>query len=608
MSRTSETRETPDHIRNILRTLPEEPGVYQYYDAGGKILYVGKAKDLRKRVSSYFRKNIEHGKTRILVQQIADIRYLVVESEMDALLLENSLIKKYQPRYNILLKDDKTFPSIVIKKEPFPRIFSTRQRINDGSEYHGPYTSVKVMHSVLELVKKLFPIRTCSLNLNERNIRAGKFKVCLEYHLGNCKGPCEGKQGLEEYEENVASIRKIISGNYAETLRELRARMKNAAESFEFEKAHEIKTRVELLESFQARSTIVTPKIHNTDVFSIVSDRIAGYVNYMKINNGIVVQGYTAELRKRMDESDQELLEHAVVMLRERFASSSDSILLPVPIGLDLKGVEIIVPQKGDKRKLVDLSLRNATHYMIDAHKQQEFTDPERNTKRILETVQADLRLKELPEHIECFDNSNFQGSYAVGACVVFKNGKPSKKDYRIFNIETVEGPDDFASMRETVFRRYRRLLDEGLGLPQLVIIDGGKGQLSAALESMDNLGLRGKIAMIGIAKKLEEIYFPGDSLPVYIDKKSESLKLIQHLRNEAHRFGITRHRQKRSKGSLQTELTQIPGIGEKVAQNLLFHFKTVPKIRLATEEEISAVIGPAKARAVSAWYKSKKA
>jgi excinuclease ABC subunit C len=569
------------------------------------VIYVGKAIDLKNRVSSYFRKTVDRGKTRVLVQHIVDIKYIVVESEMDALLLENSLIKKYQPRYNILLKDDKTYPSIVIKNEPFPRIYATRQRIKDGSEYLGPYTSAKVMHGVLDLMKKIFPIRTCSLNLTESNIASKKFKVCLEYHLGNCLGPCEGKQKRVDYDENVQAIRKIVSGNYNETLREFRRHLKYAVAEYRFEQAHEIKSKIELLEGFQAKSTIVNPGIHNVDVFSIVSDKSAAFVNYMKINNGVVVHGYTAEFRKRLDETDSEILEHAILMLRERFNSHSKEIYLPFDAGISMEGIRFSAPQKGDKKKLVELSERNARLCMIDSHKQQEFVDPERHVKRIMETLKSDLRMPETPVHIECFDNSNIQGTNAVGACVVFKNAKPSKADYRIFNIQTVQGPDDFESMREVVFRRYSRLLAEGEPIPQLIIIDGGKGQLSAAVSSIEKLGLWGKVTIIGIAKKLEEIYFPGDTLPIYIDKKSESLKLIQQLRNEAHRFGITRHRQKRSKEALRSELTDIPGIGQRTAQTLLFRFKTVQKISDASLEELEEVVNKRSARQIREYFDS---
>jgi excinuclease ABC subunit C len=529
----------------------------------------------------------------------------VVETELDALLLENSLIKKYKPRYNINLKDDKTYPSIVIKKEPFPRIFPTRQLIRDGSEYYGPYASVKTMHAVLALIKKLYPIRTCSLPLTEKNIEAGKFKICLEFHLGNCRGPCEARQSMEEYDHNVDNIRHILRGNYSDLIREMKSQMAVAASAYQFEVAHELKEKMELLENFQAKSTIVNPSIHNVDVFTIASDSQAGYVNYMKINNGVIVQGYTCELKKKMEESDQELLQYAIIDIREKFQSTSTEIYVPLDLGLEIPGIEWHIPQRGDKKKVIELSQRNSTHYMLDAQKQQEMIDPERHANRIMETMQKDLHLQELPRHIECFDNSNIQGTNPVSACVVFKNAKPSKSDYRIFNPRTVEGPNDFDTMREVVFRRYRRLIDEGESLPQLIIIDGGKGQLSSALESLTELGIRGKVSIIGIAKKLEEIYFPGDSLPIYLDKRSETLKLIQQLRDEAHRFGITRHRNKRSKEALRSELTDIKGVGFKTTQTLITHFKSVNAVKEATLSQLEEVVNKRSAKTVWDYFHS---
>lgn len=600
--------ETSEYIQSILKVLPHKPGVYQYFDSAGTIIYVGKAKSLRNRVSSYFNKNqYESGKTAVLVRRIADIKYMVVESEMDALLLENSLIKKHKPRYNIIWKDDKSYPSIVIKKEPFPRIFATRQLIKDGSEYHGPYASVKVMHTVLDLVRKLYPIRSCSLPLTKPNIEAGKFKVCLEYHLGNCKGPCEGKQSLDDYEQNVENIRKIIRGNFGEAIRELKAMMQEKAANYEFEEAHILKEKIETLENFQVRSTIVNPGIHNVDVFSIATDKHSGYVNFMKINNGVIVQGYTAEVKKKMDETDEELLQYSIIEIRERLQSNSREIIVPMELELALPGVELTVPQRGDKKKLLDLSLRNSKLYMLDMQKQQEIIDPERHTSRLLDTIKNDLHLKELPIHIECFDNSNIQGTNPVSACVVFKNARPSKNDYRKFNVRTVEGPNDFDTMKEAVHRRYSRLLEEGESLPQLIVIDGGKGQLGAALESLELLGLRGKIAIIGIAKRLEEIYFPGDSLPIYLDKRSETLKVIQHLRDEAHRFGLSHHRDRRSKEALRSELTEIPGVGFRTTQQLIFHFKTVKKVKEASLEELEEVVNKKLARLVFDYFSKQK-
>ncbi len=596
--------EKSSHIESILKVLPHQPGVYQYFDSSGQIIYVGKAKSLKNRVSSYFNKQqYENGKTAVLVRKIADIKYIVVESEMDALLLENSLIKKHKPRYNIVWKDDKSYPSIVIKKEPFPRIFATRQLIKDGSEYHGPYASVKVMHTVLDLIRKLYPIRSCTLPLTAANIQAGKFKVCLEYHLGNCKGPCEGKQALDDYEANVEQIRRIIKGDFSEALKELKALMAKSAEEYRFEEAQQFKEKIETLENFQARSTIVSPTIHDVEVYSIASDTHSGYVNFMKVNNGVIVQGYTAEVKKKMEESDQELLEYAIIEIRERLQSRSRELIVPFDIELEIPNVRWGVPQKGDKKKLLELSARNSLHYMLDMQKQQEIVDPDRHINRILETMKNDLHLAEFPRHIECFDNSNIQGTHPVSACVVFKNARPSKNDYRKFNVKSVEGPNDFDTMKEAVFRRYSRLLDEGEALPQLIIIDGGKGQLGAALESLELLGLRGKIAVIGIAKRLEEIYFPGDSLPIYLDKRSESLKLIQQLRDEAHRFGLSHHRDRRSKDALRSELTEIPGVGFRTVQQLLFHFKTVKKVKEATLEELEGVVNKKIARLVFDYF-----
>jgi excinuclease ABC subunit C len=596
-----------EKIDHILRLLPTDPGVYQYYDENGDILYVGKAKNLKNRVSSYFNKQrFENGKTMVLVRKIADIKYIVVETELDALLLENSLIKKYKPRYNIMLKDDKTYASIVIKKEDFPRVFPTRQIIRDGSEYFGPYPSGKTMHMVLDLIKKLYPIRTCSLALSERNISAGKFKVCLEYHLGNCKGPCEGKQTLGDYERGVDAIRKILKGNYADLIRELKQMMNEFSARYEFELAQEVKEKIELLDSFQAKSTIVHPSIHDVDVFTIASDPQAGYVNFMKVSNGVIVQSYTTEIKKRMEESEAEMLEFAIVEIRDKFQSSSKEIFLPFELELQLPGVEMVFPQRGDKRKLVELSQRNSTHYMLDAQKQLELVDPERHVNRVLETMQKDLHLKELPTHIECFDNSNIQGTNPVSACVVFRHAKPSKRDYRIFHPKTVEGPNDFDTMKEVVYRRYRRMLDEGESLPQLIIIDGGKGQLSSAIESLVKLELYGKIAVIGIAKRLEEIYFPGDSLPIYLDKRSESLKLIQRLRDEAHRFGITKHRDRRSKDAIRSELTEIKGVGMHTTQALIHHFKTVQAVKEASLEELKKAVNDRQAKAVHNHFHGK--
>ncbi len=587
-----------------IQTLPDNPGVYQYYDKDGKILYVGKAKNLKKRVSSYFNKVHDTAKTNVLVRKIVTIKHIVVPSESDALLLENNLIKKYQPRYNVLLRDDKSYPWLCIKKEPFSRIFSTRRMIKDGSEYFGPYTNFKTVWTILDLIKELYPLRTCNYDLSQSNIEKGKFKVCLEYHLGNCKGPCEGHESLENYQAQVNAIREILKGNFKESLRDFKSKMKQYADNMQFEEAQQIKEKIAVLENYQSHSTIVNPKISNIDVFSIVSDESAAFVNFLQISHGSIIRSHTMEIKKKLDESDHELLELAIVELRERFNLLSREVIAPFDMDLGEK-IKVTVPQLGDKKQLLELSQRNAKFYRIEQLKQLQIVDPDRHTNRIMVQMQKDLRLNVEPRHIECFDNSNIQGTNPVAACVVFKDGKPSKKDYRHFNIKTVVGPDDFASMEEVVYRRYRRLLDENQPLPQLIIIDGGKGQLSSALKSIDALGLRGKIAIIGIAKRLEELYYPGDSVPLYLDKKSETLKVIQYLRNEAHRFGITFHRDKRSKSALNSSIESIPGIGEKTMQTLIKHFKSVKRLKLATETEISAIVGVSKAKKITDFYKT---
>ncbi len=585
-----------------IQTLPDNPGVYQYYDKEGKILYVGKAKNLKKRVSSYFNKIHDTAKTNVLVKKIVTIKHIVVSSEQDALLLENNLIKKLQPRYNVLLRDDKTYPWICIKKEPFSRIFPTRRMVKDGSEYFGPYTSFKTVNTILELIKELYPLRTCNYDLTETNINSGKYKVCLEFHIGNCKGGCEGYELLENYQKQVDAIREILKGNFKESLKEFKIKMLHLAQEMQFEEAQKIKEKIEVLENYQSRSTILNPKISNIDVFSIISDEAVAYVNFLQIAHGAIIRSYTLELKKKLEETDEELLELAVVELRERFHLLSREIILPFPLDFGDK-IKVTVPQLGDKKQILELSERNARYYRLDQLKQIQIVDPERHTNRIMAQMQKDLRLSVEPRHIECFDNSNIQGTNPVAACVVFKDGKPSKKDYRHFNIKTVEGPNDFASMEEVVYRRYKRMLDENQPLPQLIIIDGGKGQLSSALKSIDDLGLRGKIAIIGIAKRLEELFYPGDSAPLYLDKKSETLKVIQFLRNEAHRFGITFHRDKRSKAALNSSVEEIPGIGEKTMLTLIKHFKSVKRLKLATEKEISEVVGVSKAKKISDFY-----
>ncbi|SMC42950.1 excinuclease ABC subunit UvrC [Cellulophaga tyrosinoxydans] len=581
-----------------LSTLPDGPGVYQFYDVDDKILYVGKAKNLKKRVTSYFSKNHDNGKTRVLVKKIASLKHIVVPTESDALLLENNLIKKYKPRYNVLLKDDKSYPWICIKNERFPRIFQTRRIIKDGSEYFGPYTSVKTVRILLDLIKSVYPLRTCNYDLSQEKIDAGKYKVCLEYHLGNCKGPCEGFQNLEDYQKQIEDIREIIKGNFKSSIHYFKNQMKALAQEMRYEEAQIIKEKVEVLENYQVKTTIVNPKINNVDVFSIISDEAFAYINFLQLSHGSIIRSHTLEIKKKLDESDSELLELAIVEIRQRFNSHSKEIYVPfvVDVETDLK---ITVPKLGDKKRILELSERNAKFYRQERFNQIKIIDPDRHTNRIMAQMKKDLRLSVEPRHIECFDNSNIQGSNPVAACVVFKNGKPSKKDYRKFNIKTVIGPDDFASMEEVVFRRYKRLLEEDEPLPQLIVIDGGKGQLSSALKSLDELGLRGKIAIIGIAKRLEEIYFPGDSIPLYLDKKSESLKIIQQLRNEAHRFGITFHRKQRSKGAINSELQSIDGIGEKTMEDLLKNFKSVKRIKEATLEELTTKVGLSKARKI---------
>ena len=596
-----------ESIELQLKTLPNAPGVYQYFDKDNKIIYVGKAKDLKKRVASYFTKTHENGKTRVLVKKIVHIKHIVVNTETDALLLENNLIKKHKPRYNVLLKDDKSYPWICIKKERFPRVFMTRNVIKDGSEYFGPYTSVRTVKVLLDLIKDLYPLRTCSFDLSEKSIEEGKYKVCLEYHLKNCKGACEGLETELNYNESIKEIRNIVKGNFKESLEKFQQVMFDFATKMEFEEAQKIKEKLNLLSNYQSKSTIVNPSINNVDVFSIISDETHGYANFLKISNGSIIQSHTTEIKKKLDESNQELLELFIVEIRQRFNSQSPEIYVPFKVDLGDQ-VKVTIPKLGDKKRIVELSERNAKYYRQEQFKQIKIVDPERHVNRIMAQMKKDLRLSEEPKHIECFDNSNIQGTNPVAACVVFKDGKPSKKDYRNFNIKTVEGPDDFASMEEVVYRRYSRLLSENEPLPQLIVIDGGKGQLSSALKSLDLLGLRGKIAIIGIAKRLEEIYYPGDPIPMYLDKKSESLKIIQYLRNEAHRFGITFHRNKRSKSAIQSELEQIPDVGKQTITTLLRTFKSAKRVKEASFEEIQESIGNARALKVYQFYHPKKA
>jgi len=589
-----------------ITTLPDSPGVYQYYDKDDKLLYVGKAKNLKKRVASYFTKIHDNGRTRLLVKKIKTIQHIVVFSETDALLLENNLIKKYQPRYNVMLKDDKSYPWICIKNERFPRIFTTRRMIKDGSEYFGPYTSMKTVHTLLDLIKGLYPLRTCTYDLSKEKIDSGRFKSCLEFHLGNCLAPCENKQTEADYNENIDAIRQLVKGNFKDSLQRFRNQMKAYATNLKFEDAQRLKEKIEILENYQVKSTVVNPKINDVDVFSIVSDESYAYVNFLQLSYGSIIRSHTLEIKKKLDESDKELLELAIIEIRQRFQSHCKEVYVPFAVDLG-EEIKTHIPQLGDKKHILELSTRNAKYHRMERFKQIKITDPNRHENRIMAQMQKDLRLSEEPRHIECFDNSNIQGSNPVAACVVFKNGKPSKKDYRKYNIKTVVGPDDFASMEEVVYRRYKRLLEEKQPLPQLIIIDGGKGQLSSALKSLDALELRGKIAIVGVAKRLEELFFPNDSIPLYLDKKSESLKIIQQLRNEAHRFGITFHRDKRSKQALNNELETIPGIGENTVIALLKHFKSTARIKEATIEKMEVVIGTHRAKKIIAHFQNLK-
>ncbi len=586
-------------LQQKVEVLPNNPGVYQYYNSEGSLLYIGKAKNLKKRVSSYFNKLHDSHKTNVLVKQIADIKYIVVETEYDALLLENNLIKKHQPKYNILLKDDKTYPWIVIKHEDFPRVMVTRKPVKDGSIYFGPYASGTMMYTLLELIKELFKLRTCNLQLTKTNIEKHKFRLCLEHHIGNCKGPCEGLQTREDYDENITAIKSILKGNINTVIDHLEQQMLSHATKYEFEQAQSYKEKIDALEKYKGRSVVVSPTIHHVDVFSFIDDQQGAFINYLRVISGAIIQSHTIELKRKLDETPSDLLLLAIAEMRERYQSDSKEIIVPFDLEIDIPGVMVTVPKIGDKKHLLDLSEKNARYFRKDRLEQADKLNPEHRIERLMEAMKKDLRLPVKPYHIECFDNSNFQGDYAVAAMSVFKNGRPSKSDYRHFNIKTVVGPDDFASMEEIIYRRYKRLLEEEKELPQLIVIDGGKGQLSAALNSLAKLDLRGKISIIGIAKKLEEIYYPGDPLPLYLDKKGETLRIIQQLRDEVHRFGITHHRNKRSKGVIKTELSDIKGIGDKLAEKLLREFKSVKRIKEASLEELTALIGKAKAELV---------
>ena len=594
-----------DKIQLLLKTLPDKPGVYQHLDKDGKVIYVGKAKNLKKRVSQYFQKEHSNGRTRVLVRKIKDVQTIVVENEFDALLLENNLIKKFQPRYNVMLKDDKTYPWICIKNERFPRIIYTRNVIKDGSEYFGPYGSPKIAKIILSLFRDIYTFRTCIYDLSEEKIRAGKYKVCLEYHIGNCLGPCEALQREEDYMKMVDNAREILKGNFGEAKRFLNERMTQFAANLEFEQAQKMKEKLDALDVYQAKSTVVHPSINNVDVYSVISDEGYAYVNFLNIANGAVIRSHSTEIKKKLAESDAEILEEAIIELRDRFPSAAAEIYLPFELGLEIPGVKVTVPLIGDKKRIVELSERNAKYYRLEKLKQTRIVDPDRHTNRIMAQMKADLRLPEEPRHIEGFDNSNIQGTNPVAACVVFKNGKPSKDDYRKFNIKSVEGPNDFASMEEVVYRRYKRLLDEGENLPQLIVIDGGKGQLSSAVKSLDRLGIRGQVSILGIAKRLEELYFPDDPLPLYLDKTSETLKVLQHVRNESHRFGLNHHRNRRSNAGFNSELENVPGIGAKTVEILLREFRSMRRIKEASKEELARIVGNHRAQKITAYFAS---
>jgi excinuclease ABC subunit C len=596
-------------LKEIISSLPDSPGIYKYYDATGVLMYIGKAKSLKKRVSSYFNKiHYENRKTAVMVSKIVDIQFTLVESEMDALLLENALIKQFQPRFNISLKDDKTYPSIIIKKEKFPRLFYTRNLIKDGSEYFGPYASGAMMHTLLDLIKTTYPFRTCNLHLSEKNIKEGKFRACLEYDIGNCLAPCIGLQSEEEYNENMRAAKSLIKGQLSEAKLQLKNKMQEAAAELQFETAARYKKKLDSLENYQSKSTIVNEIKHDVDVFSIVSDERFAFANYIKVSNGIICQTQTFEIKKKLEESDATLLNFAIAEVREKYQSESKEIIVPINLDWEDERITITVPKGGEKKKLLDLSIKNALYYKKEKLSQYEKLNPEIKVDRILNLMMQDLRLTEPPKHIECFDNSNLQGTNPVSACVVFKDAKPSKKDYRHFIPRTVVGPDDFATMREVVYRRYARLLEENQTLPNLIIVDGGKGQLSSAVESLKELGIYGKVPIIGIAKRLEELYYPEDELPLYIDKKSETLRIIQQLRDEAHRFGITHHRKRRSNNTLVTELENIKGVGPETAKALLLELKSVKKIKEASLALIVDIVGESKGKLVYAHFHSDQA
>lgn len=591
-----------EKLKTIISNLPESPGVYKYFDDSEEIIYVGKAKNLKKRVSSYFVKKHDNNKTNVLVSKIRNIQYTIVDSEFDALLLENTLIKELQPRYNINLKDDKSYPVIRISKEHFPKVYAMRNPVKDGSEYFGPYANGKMMHTILELVKKLYPTRNCNLNLSPKNIAAGNYKVCLEYQIGNCKGPCQSFQTEEDYDKSIANIKHILKGNLGEVKRHLKEGIDDAVSKLAFEEAQLLKEKLLALENYQSKSTVVNTKIHNVDVFGIASNENSSFVNYLRVVNGMIIHSQNLELKKKIGEIDREMLQMAIAQFKNSNQWESTEFIVPFDLDIDA-GIEITVPISGDKKKLLELSMKNAFYLKQERQLAAEKLDPGLKTDRILTVMQKDLKLNHLPRHIECFDNSNIQGTNPVSACVVFKNAKASKSDYRHFNVKTVEGPNDFATMNEVITRRYTRMLNENQALPDLIVVDGGKGQLSAAVDAMKTIGIYGKVPIIGIAKRLEELYYPNDPLPLYLDKKSETLKIIQQMRDEAHRFGITHHRNRRSKGFAITSLTEIEGVGDKTADLLLKHFKSVKKVKEAGLDELKAVVGLKQAEAIHGFF-----
>lgn len=593
-----------ENLKSLVEVLPDKPGVYQFFDDQGKFLYIGKARNLKKRVSSYFTQSgRENFKRQLLVSKIRDIRHVVVSSEADALLLENNLIKQHQPRYNVLLKDDKTFPWICIKNERFPRVFYTRNRINDGSVYYGPYTSMAMVKAILETARALFPLRNCSLKLTRDNIRQEKFKVCLEYHLGNCRAPCVGFQSEEDYMESIEQVRQVLKGNIKQVQSFLKTAMKKQAADYKYEDAQQLKEKVEILEKYKSKSTIVNPRIRNADVFSILEQKELAFVNYLKIIDGAVVQAHTVELKKKMEEDREELLSFAIIDIRDKTKSDSKEVIVPFGLDLPLGNVRFTVPMKGDKKQLLELSERNVRHYSMERKKRMEESQKTTRTSKILQAIKKDLHLTQIPVQIDCFDNSNLMGSDPVAACVVFKNAQPLKREYRHYHVKSVTGPNDYASMQEIITRRYRRLMTEKKPMPQLIVVDGGKGQLNAAVSSLEELDLRGKIAIVGLAKRLEEIYFPGDKIPLYLDKNSETLRVIQHLRNEAHRFGISFHRQQRNKRMTGSALDKIPGIGERSRSRLLQVFRSVEEIKQMDMETIAEIVGQKKARILKDYF-----